>query len=166
MWVSVCTVIFIPLSGSSPPHSRSHSPPNDHCWEWCMFLFSGPQGWKKKKNPTQIAPQGAINYFSRLYESSHGCLFFSRELDMYYSSFLAGNVHTDIFLYRLFMNFPFFLRGALKYCWLTFFPEYECTAFFQTWNFDWIRFRFGSELDEIFVTTKIRRTGTTLKKQR
>lgn len=93
---------------------------------------------------------------------------FSRELDMYYSSSLAGNVHTDIFLFRLFYEFPFFfLRGALKYCWLAFFffSDYECTAFFQTWNFDWIRFRFGSELDEIFVTTKIRRTGTTLKKQ-
>lgn len=34
-------------------------------------FFSVPTGWKKKEkqNPTQIAPQGAINYLARLYES-------------------------------------------------------------------------------------------------
>lgn len=39
---------------------------------------------------------------------------FSRELDMYYSSVLAGNVHTYIFLFRFFTSFPFSYEELLS----------------------------------------------------
>lgn len=74
--------------------------------------------------------------------------------------------HRPFFILIFFMSFPFCLRGASKYCWLTFFfSECECTAFFQTWNSDRIRFRLGSKLDEIFVTTKNKERGDNILKK-
>lgn len=67
-----------------------------------MFFFSGPKGWKKKKKiPHRLPLKEQSITFQDFMNPPMDASFFSRELDMYYSSFLAGNVHTDIFLFRL-----------------------------------------------------------------
>lgn len=71
---------------------------------------SVPTGWKKEKqNPTQIAPQGAINYLARLYESLNppvdSFFFFPRTLDKSHSSSSVEIVHTYIFILLFFIFF-------------------------------------------------------------
>lgn len=62
----------------------------------CVFFLSLHVGEKKEKqNPTQIAPQGAINYLLRLYESLNPLMLHN----------ILEIVHTSI--YRFFGVWPF-----------------------------------------------------------
>lgn len=100
MRVSVCTVIFKKRSSHCQtfhPHTHTVILPlmtiagNGAC-------FSAPKGWKKKENtiPHRLPLKEQSITFQDFMNPPVDASF-SRELDMYYSSFLAGNVHTYIF---------------------------------------------------------------------
>lgn len=76
-----------------------------------MFFFCSERLKKKKKEntiPHRLPLKEQLITFQDFMNPPVDASF-SRELDMYYSSVLAGNVHTYIFLFRLFTSFHFFV---------------------------------------------------------